>query len=97
CRESRANEEMDRPAGVKETAEKGRISSEMPEELASGAKARADNAWIMPGINPRPTARSSFSAAWEAGSDFAAFSARLKSWPVTKQDWIRVSRKALMW
>jgi hypothetical protein len=37
----------------------------MPEKHTSGAKARMDFIGLMPGINPRPTARLSFSAACE--------------------------------
>jgi hypothetical protein len=46
-----------------EAAEKGCFSGETPEKHASGAKARVDSIGLMPGINPRPTARLSFSAA----------------------------------
>src|ERR1022692_1740846 len=48
---------------TKEAAEKGLISSEIPEKHSSGAEARIDFACVIPGINPRPTARMSFSAA----------------------------------
>jgi len=40
-------------------AEKGMVSS-VPQERASGAKARVGFASLMPGMNPRPTARTSF-------------------------------------
>jgi hypothetical protein len=49
-------------SGVKEAAEKGRSSSKKAEKHTSGAKARVDSIGLMPGINPRPTARMSFSA-----------------------------------
>jgi len=35
----------------------------MPEEHTSGAKAHVDLMSLIPGMNPRPTARMSFSAA----------------------------------
>ena len=37
-----------------------------PEKLVSGAKARVDFSRVMPGMNPRPTARTTFSASCEA-------------------------------
>jgi hypothetical protein len=40
---------------------------------------------LLPGINPRPTALKSFSAAFKAQDSFATLSARLKSCPDTKQ------------
>jgi hypothetical protein len=48
------------PSGAKEAAEKGCFSGKMPEKHASGAKARVDSIGLMPGINPRPTARQEF-------------------------------------
>ena len=44
-------------------------SSEIPEEHASGAKARDDSLAFMSGINPGPTARTSFSTACKAPVD----------------------------
>jgi predicted flavoprotein YhiN len=43
--------------------EPGRDSSKMPEMHTSGAEAHRDSADLIPGINPWPTARKSFSAA----------------------------------
>src|ERR1035441_10145934 len=53
-------------AGAKQAAEKGLISGERPEKHTSGAKAHIDSIGLIPGINPRPTARMSFSAACKA-------------------------------
>jgi hypothetical protein len=53
-------------AGAEQAAEKGRISGEKLEKHTSGAEAHIDFIGFMPGINPRPTARTSFSAACEA-------------------------------
>ena len=44
---------------------KARYASEKPEKHTSGAKADVDFARLMPGINPRHTARGSFSASCE--------------------------------
>jgi hypothetical protein len=44
-------------------AKKGLRSSEGPEEPTPGAEAHADSIGLLPGINPRPTARLSFSTA----------------------------------
>jgi hypothetical protein len=71
------------PSGAKQAAEKGLRSSENPEEHTSGAKAHADAIGLLPGINPRPTAQLSFSAACKAHFHFPAFAARLKSCPDT--------------
>jgi stage II sporulation protein D len=46
-----------------QAAEKGLLFDKMSEEHTSGAKALVDLIGILPGINPRPTARTSFSAA----------------------------------
>ncbi len=43
--------------GVESGTEKGQISSGIPKEHTSGAKAPIDSALDVPGINPRPTAR----------------------------------------
>ncbi len=50
-------------SGAKEAAETGLDQSEVSQEHASGAKARVDSASYLPGMNPRPTARTSSSAA----------------------------------
>jgi len=46
-----------------QAAEKGCILGEKPEVHTSGAKAPAALIGFMPGINPRPTARTGFFAA----------------------------------
>src|SRR6202044_3589057 len=46
-----------------QAAEKGFVSFERLEKHTSGAEAHVDLIGFMPGINPRPTARTSFSAA----------------------------------
>ena len=53
-------------SGAKQAAEKEGTAGEFPERHTSGAKALADSADLMPGINPWPTAREGFSAACEA-------------------------------
>jgi hypothetical protein len=60
-------------AGAKQGAEKGLFGSEMPETHTSGAEAHIHLIGFKPGINPRPTARTSFSAACKARHQF--------SWP----------------
>jgi hypothetical protein len=60
-------------SGAKEVAEKGLRSSENPQKHASGAEAQADSIGFSPGINPRPTARLSFSAACKAPGVSARF------------------------
>jgi hypothetical protein len=54
------------PSGAKQAAEKLLISPGKPEKHTSGAEAHVDFIGFMPGINPRPTARMSFSAACKA-------------------------------
>ncbi len=49
--------------GVNQVAEKLPVAGAIPEKHTSGAEARADSIAFAPGINPRPTARTSFSAA----------------------------------
>ena len=71
----------EQPSGAKQLAEKGLSSTEHCEGHTSGAKAPVDPADFIPGINPRPTAQSSFSAACKAQSVRAPRSARLKSCP----------------
>jgi peptidyl-prolyl cis-trans isomerase SurA len=63
------------PAGAEEAAEKGPVSNGIPREDTSGAKALIDLNGFVPGMNPRPTARTSFSAASDAQAHFAAFAA----------------------
>ncbi len=55
-------------AAAEDAAEKGPVSGGMPEEHTSGAKALIDSTGIVPGMNPRPTARTKFSAACEAAT-----------------------------
>jgi hypothetical protein len=50
---------------TEEAAEKGLGWTENPEKHTPGAEAHADSIGLLPGINPPPTARLSFSAAWE--------------------------------
>jgi uncharacterized surface anchored protein len=71
-------------AGAKQAAKIGQFWNEKPGNHTSGAKALVGLIGLMPGINPRPTARMSFSAACKARIHFEAFSARLKSCPVTR-------------
>src|ERR1035438_2079863 len=47
---------------TKQLAEKHLLSSKKPEKHTSGAKAPINSIGFIPGINPRPTARTSFSA-----------------------------------
>ncbi len=75
------------PGGIdirRETAEKGRSVRRTLEKHPSGAKAHADLIAFVPGMNPRPTARTSFFTACKAHAILLALSARLKSCPVTK-------------
>jgi hypothetical protein len=67
--------------GLKQAAEKGHDSGEKLENHTAGAEAHIDLIGFMPGINPRPTTRTSFSAACKAHGFFYGFSARLKSCP----------------
>ena len=55
-----------RPSGAKQAAEEVLISPGKPEKHTSGAEAHVDVIGFVPGINPRPTARMSFSAACKA-------------------------------
>ena len=64
------------PSGAKEAGEKGEIAGEYREKHTSGAKAHVDSIDHLPGINPWPTARTSFSAACKAQRFFAACAAR---------------------
>ena len=50
---------------TEQVAEKGLITDEESEKCTSGAKAHVDLIGVLPGINLRPTARMSFSAAYE--------------------------------
>jgi hypothetical protein len=50
-------------AGAKDAAKKGSVSGDELEEHTAGAEAHIDLIDFMPGINPRPTARTSFPAA----------------------------------
>jgi hypothetical protein len=54
------------PQGLKKAAEKGRLAGQFPERHTAGAKAQVHSIGLLPGINPRPTARLSFSAACKA-------------------------------
>ena len=48
------------PRGVERLRKKARYTSKKPEKHTSGAKAHVDFARLMPGINPRPTARKTY-------------------------------------
>jgi len=63
-------------AGIKQAAEKGNISGGKLEKHTSGAESRIDWIDFISGINPRPTARMSFSAAYKARIAFWALLAR---------------------
>jgi hypothetical protein len=63
-------------AGVKQAAEKDNIPGGKLEKHTSGAESRIDWIDFIPGINPRPTARMSFSAAYKARIAFWALLAR---------------------
>jgi ribosomal-protein-alanine acetyltransferase len=54
------------------------------EEQTAGAKALVDSIGFVPGMNPRPTARTSHSAGAKALNPIAGSSARLKSCPDTE-------------
>jgi methionyl-tRNA synthetase len=56
-------------SGAKQAAEKPLIWVKCDEKHSSGAKARIDSVDLMPGMNPWPTARTSFSAACKAQAD----------------------------
>jgi hypothetical protein len=58
------------PSGAEQAAEKPLIWVKCDEKHPSGAKARIDSVDLMPGMNPWPTARTSFSAACEAQESF---------------------------
>jgi hypothetical protein len=45
---------------AKQVAQKGLLSGEIPEKYTSGAEAGVDCIGLVPGINPRPTARMKF-------------------------------------
>jgi hypothetical protein len=51
---------------AEQAAEKGLVLGETRQKHTSGAEALVDLIGFMPGINPRPTARTSFSASCEA-------------------------------
>jgi cell division protein FtsQ len=63
-------------ATVDQIAENGQIVGEQPEKNTAGAKAPNDSTGLIPGINPRPTARASFSAASKAPADSGSSDAR---------------------
>jgi hypothetical protein len=57
------------PQGLNRLRKNVERQANLPKKLTSGAKARVDFMLFMPGLKPRPTARTSFSAACKA--DFA--------------------------
>jgi len=50
---------------TEQLAEKGRDFGKIGGKHTSGPKGRVDSATFMPGMNPRPTSKPSFSAAFE--------------------------------
>jgi hypothetical protein len=72
---------MGHPSGAKQAAGKGLILSEESEKHASGPKGPIDSMPLMPGLKPRPTARTSFSATSKALIDLAGFMYGLKPLP----------------
>jgi ribosomal-protein-alanine acetyltransferase len=75
--------EKGRTAGPKEDTEEGPVSEEIIEEHTSGAKAHIDLIGFVPGMNPRPTAQTSFPSGAKALNSIARSAARLKSCPDT--------------
>ena len=71
-------------AGAERAAEKGLFPKEKCEKHASGPEGHIHFMPLIPGINPRPTARRSFSAAFEAHDHLAMVTARLKPCPYDK-------------
>ena len=67
------------PLGAEQAAEKDQFPDERPERRTSGAKAHIDSIGFLPGINPRPTARMSFSADCGAPFNFWDFSVRAET------------------
>ena len=68
-------------AGAEQAAERGLISGDSPQNNTSVAKATADSIVFVPGMNPRPTARMSFSSDCEAHVHSAGFMRGLKAPP----------------
>jgi hypothetical protein len=66
-------------AGAKQAAEKGMITSEIPEKHTSAAEATIDSNGLIPGINPRPTAGTSFFAVCKAYEDFGGLIVGVKT------------------
>jgi hypothetical protein len=70
---------------AKQLAEKVRFSIRNPRSIPQGLKPRIYSIGVMPGMNPRPTARMSFSASCKAvpllqsESELAAFAARVSN------------------
>jgi hypothetical protein len=65
------------PQGLNRLRKKGPISGEIPEKRTAGAEALIDLIGFVPGMNPRPTARTSFSAACSAQVFIGSLWARL--------------------
>jgi hypothetical protein len=82
------------PSGAKQAAEKVPFSSINQEKHTSVAKATADFIGFVPGINPRPTTRTSFSAACKARDFYAPSAARLNSLR-KKSNFHATSRKSI--
>jgi hypothetical protein len=86
-------DKTDSRSGAKEALEKGLFSGNIGKRHTSAAKAGADSVAFVPGINPWPTARTSFSAACKAHKSSGCFAARLKPCPF-KTTMIRLISKA---
>ena len=69
------------PQGAKQAAEKLGICGEISRKHSSAAKVEADSIGFVPGMNPRPTARMSFSAACKASIDSDGFMRGLNPLP----------------
>ncbi len=61
------------PSGL---IERSSATEAIPKKHTSGAKAHVDSALVMPGINPRPTVRTSFSAADKGPRKLSGLNAR---------------------
>jgi hypothetical protein len=57
------------PQGLNRLRENNKMCERKQQNHTSGAEARADFAGFIPGINPRPTAHTSFPAACQARPD----------------------------
>jgi hypothetical protein len=79
------------PSGAKQAAEKGLISTKMPEKHTSGAKAHADFKPLTARLKPCPFKAISFSAACKAHVHFSAICGTTKVVPFQNIDLLRDS------